>query len=258
MLLVVSCGILDVVVILNTTRRNTPLSIKINDCITALCALGGDHDDTVSTTRTIEGVRSSILQYGHRLDIRRVDVVHAAAIRNTVEDNQRSLTCVDRTETADTDCRAIITRRTRRVRHLNTGNLTIQRVHSVSNLRCSKLLSTNNGSRTGKCLLLGGTEGHYDDLFDSLTLFENGINRSLTSDGHFCTFVTDKRELENTVSGSLKYILTGSVSSCSDSSTLNCNCSTCYRGTCIIGNCTRNLLVLCLECEATHSQYRNN
>ena len=84
---------------------HTPLGVEGHFGVTGLAALCRDHDDAVCTTGTVKSVGSSILEDGHRLDIRRVDEVQVTVIRHTVHDDQRRSVGRIRTNTADGDGR---------------------------------------------------------------------------------------------------------------------------------------------------------
>ena len=103
MCLIIKPRILDVIITLQSLRIETPLCIHVDLGITELGLLGSDHDDTIGTTRSVKGVRCSILEHCHRLDISRVEVVHITGIRYTVHHVKRSSTRCDGTDTTDHD-----------------------------------------------------------------------------------------------------------------------------------------------------------
>ena len=65
MSLVVQTRISDIIIAFKSLCIDTPLSVDIDLRLTELSLLGGDHDDTVCTSRTVEGIRSRILQDSH-------------------------------------------------------------------------------------------------------------------------------------------------------------------------------------------------
>ena len=69
---------------------------------TLLAALGGDEDDTVGSTCTVDGARGSILQYLNALDVAGVQIVDAALDGHTINDVER-VTIIDSTDTTDTN-----------------------------------------------------------------------------------------------------------------------------------------------------------
>ena len=77
-----------------------------------LSLLGGDDDDAIGCTGTIDGCRRSILQHSHALDIRRVDHTEevAAVTRDTtllqwhtIEHDKRVVAGIQRSTTTHTD-----------------------------------------------------------------------------------------------------------------------------------------------------------
>lgn len=54
--------------------------------------VGGDDDDTIGTTGTINGRCGSILENVHRLDVCRIDVGEIAHKWNSIKDNQWVIT----------------------------------------------------------------------------------------------------------------------------------------------------------------------
>ena len=101
-----------------------------------LSLLGGDDDDTIGCTGTIDGCRRSILQHSHALDIRWVDHTEevAAVTRDTtllqwhtIEHDKRVVAGIQRSTTTHTDGTTCWGRTT--VGHdLHTRNLTIDQL----------------------------------------------------------------------------------------------------------------------------------
>ena len=74
--LIVSSRVGDAVVVLTALHIRTPLGIECDLCVlTLLGSLGSHHDNTVTTTSTIERRRSSVLLDNNALNVLRVDVV---------------------------------------------------------------------------------------------------------------------------------------------------------------------------------------
>ena len=67
-----------------------------------LAALGGDEDDTVGSTCTVDGARGSVLQHLDALDVARVQIVDAALDGHTINDVER-VAVVDGSDTTDTN-----------------------------------------------------------------------------------------------------------------------------------------------------------
>ena len=62
-------------ILTDTTGINTIVDLEIDSRLDAiLCTLGSNQDNTIGSTVTIEGCRSSILQYRHALDVVRVQL----------------------------------------------------------------------------------------------------------------------------------------------------------------------------------------
>ena len=62
-------------ILTNTTSINTIVDLEIDSWLDAiLCTLGSNQDNTIGSTVTIKGSRSSILQYRHALDVVRVQL----------------------------------------------------------------------------------------------------------------------------------------------------------------------------------------
>ena len=71
---VIHCGIRNDIVVLQSLGIDTDLCVKSNESLSGFCPLGGDHNNTVSTTGTIKGVGSSILENGHGLNVVGIDI----------------------------------------------------------------------------------------------------------------------------------------------------------------------------------------
>ena len=126
----------------------TPLGIYCDDSLVAfLCFLGGDKYHTVTTTGTIKGGGSGVLQHGDALHIDRVDVVETTIVRRTIDNNQRSVACIDGVDTTNTDARCA-TWLTRNVVDLDTRSLTLQSVDRVGHLHLVDIIRTDNCGRS--------------------------------------------------------------------------------------------------------------
>ena len=69
----------------------TPLGIDRHDSVAVAALLGGYHDDTVGTTRTIDGVGCGIFLNANALDVHRVDAGEGTVVWHTVDDDQRTV-----------------------------------------------------------------------------------------------------------------------------------------------------------------------
>ena len=82
------CSIVEFKISANILYRN--ISVIGNLELALLTSLGSDKNHTIRRTCTIDGLRGSILEDFHRLDVIGVDVVDTAH-RHAVNDIQRSI-----------------------------------------------------------------------------------------------------------------------------------------------------------------------
>ena len=160
---VVHFGIGNHVVIHQSAGVYTHLGVEGHQGLSTLGGLGGDHDNTVSTTGTVQGVGGGILQNGHALDIGRVDIAYITAERSAVHDNQRIVAGRNGADTTDAHGRGA-TRSTVGRNELDTGHLTSKGVGNGGNLRLLQFLGIHHGCRSGEGLSGCRTEGHHDGL----------------------------------------------------------------------------------------------
>ena len=157
-----------------------PATVSLHFDFTRLTLFGSNHDDTVSSILTIQSSRRSTFEDGNILNVVRVDIGSCRSTTrdsHTIEDEERlvTLTGIDRRDTTDNNL-ATRVRRTTRVSHRHTRNLTLERVNEVSALVLSQRITTNVlYSEVQTFLLLYYTHRSYDHLFhcDSITLEGN-------------------------------------------------------------------------------------
>ena len=137
----------DAVVIDGGTTVAAPLSLKADGSLLCLTLLGGNHDDTIGTTGTIEGVGCRILQHGDTLHIVRVEVVPSAIVWSTIHDNERRCSGVDGTEATDGKRRGGCWR-TGCIGHLHTGYLALQSAEHIGKLLFLQEVAFYNARRT--------------------------------------------------------------------------------------------------------------
>ena len=137
----------DAVIIDGGTTVAAPLSLKADGSLLSLTLLGGNHDNTIGTTGTIEGVRCRILQHGDTLYIVRVEVVPAAIVWSTIHDNERRCSSVDGTEATDGKRRGGCWR-TGCIGHLHTGYLALQSAEHIGKLLFLQEVAFYNACRT--------------------------------------------------------------------------------------------------------------
>ena len=156
---------------ISSWSRNTILSLYCHlNRLVVLTLLAGDNDNTVSSTRTIDSCRSSILQYGDISNIRRVQCAEEAwRNRWAIENEQWLVRWVDRVDTTQTD-RSRLWRVTSRSQYRQTWNLTSKRIGKVRGHDSLQLLLTNVGNSTNnRTQLLSSTITGDDNLLEWLT-----------------------------------------------------------------------------------------
>ena len=84
---------------------NTKVNIKVYRCLTCLTVLCSNHDNTVSTLRTIDSGSRSILEDLKSLNITRVKEVGISTYLNTVNNIERKWRTVYRSDTTNTNLR---------------------------------------------------------------------------------------------------------------------------------------------------------
>ncbi len=182
-------------------------------------ALGGYQDNAVGGTGAVSGGGSGVLQYGNGLDIVRIQgiqctsglfvtgEVHGAGHhRNTVNNPQGSIGCIDGAGTTDTDI-GVGTRLTGIGADGNTCQFTGQGILYGSNRgRCQRFtLHGRNGAGHGLPLLR--TIGHNHNVFQNLGVFHHHkIDGSAAVHGNRLFLVADDRNSQGTVGGRIEGI----------------------------------------------------
>ena len=133
MCLIILTGIGYHIISLRATAIAAPFGINSDDGLAHLRILGGNHNDTIGTTGSVECITCRIFQYGNRSHIRWVDVTPGTIIRCTIYHDQRILTCIDGADTAHTDGRGR-RRIARCIYHLHTSYLTIEGIYHIGYL----------------------------------------------------------------------------------------------------------------------------
>ena len=147
MCLVILTWIRNHIISLRATAIAAPFGINCDDGLARLWIFGGNHDDTIGTTGSIERITCRIFQYGNRCHIRWVDITPGTIIRRTIYHDQWILTCIDRADTANTDGRG---RRwiTRCIYHLHTSYLTIEGIYHIGYLAHGYFICIHYSRRT--------------------------------------------------------------------------------------------------------------
>ena len=110
---------------------------------------GGDDDDTVGTTGTIECIGRCILQHCHRCHIGRVDAVPFAVVGHAIEHDERIVACVDGTDASDAELRVGIRCAGVGVR-LQARYASLQGIHHVVHLTLLYQFHVNHIGRARK------------------------------------------------------------------------------------------------------------
>ena len=185
------------------TGLQTVGGIEVHLYSTLLSLLGGNDNDTVRCTGTIDGCRRSILQYSHALDIRRVDHAEevAAVTRDTtllqwhaIEHDKRVVAGVQRCTTTHTDGTTCWGRTT--VGHdLYTRNLTIDQLLRRRNETLVEVLSLHRSHGTRQVALARSTITDDHDIGKRLAIrFE--IHLHIFRNSQYLIYITYIRYLD--------------------------------------------------------------
>ena len=154
-----------------------------------LTLLGGDENHTVSSRRTVDGSRGSVLQHVDTLDVGRVQRVDVAA-GHTVDDVDRSGAAV-RTCTTDVDFESV-TRLTRSCLDGDTRCLALQCAEGLGGVQLGDVLTFHFQCSTGDQLLLLDTVTYDHHFLQCLVVFlKSNSQRALVSNDDFLRRVTD-------------------------------------------------------------------
>ena len=91
-------SLIDEIVFRQCTPRPTDGVVQCHLSLSFLTFLGGDNHHAIGSTWSIQSSSRSILQYGHRLNILRVNRTQRTIEWNSINNIQRTATCIDRTE----------------------------------------------------------------------------------------------------------------------------------------------------------------
>ena len=134
-----------------------------------LSLLGGDDDDTVGPTRTVEGCRSGVFQNRQRGYIFRINGVDAAVERYAVHHIKRSARSIDRADAANTYFRIRTWLAAGRA-CLKSGHRSLERTRHVGYLHLGYFAPLDRGSRSRKAILLGSGVSHHHYLIQLFTV----------------------------------------------------------------------------------------
>ena len=221
-----------------------------------LTTLGRDKDNTVSTARTIDSRRSSILQYVHRLDVVGRDIRDIAHL-DTIHDEERLVRL--RNRTATTHANRHRTARTTVLRgYLHTGELALKCLGDVRYGVGSELLTRYRGHRTGQITTLHRTVTNHHDILDTRgILLKDHLNRGLAGNGYALLGHTDVRYNQHVVL-CVRYIQrerTVHTRTCTQSCAFHNHGCTDYRLACCVFHDSSHSLCLSREGEAPSQHY---
>ena len=163
-----------------------------------LGSLGGDQDDTIGTTGTIDGGRGSILQYIDALDVVGRDVVntrHLYAIHHI----QRLIALGDGSASTDTDGHGG-TGTTVLRDDIHTGQLSLQGFCDVADGIGSEFVTGDGSHSTCQVLTLHRTITDHHHVFQrGVVLFEGDVQLRLASHIDGLGLVADIRDFQSRI-----------------------------------------------------------
>ena len=167
--------------------------------------LGGDDDDTVGGTRSVDGRRGRILEDGHALDVVRIDEtqeVSAAGNRpadlhgHAIEDNQRVVGRIERRTATDAD-RTAGRRRTAAADNLHTAHLAVDKCLGRIDDTLVEILAVHTRHRTGQVALALYAVADDDCLLQNMFVrFKRDGKRSAGRNLHRLRLVADVGNLK--------------------------------------------------------------
>ena len=181
------------------------LAVEVHDRGAAGTALGGDDDNTVSGTGTVDGGGGGVLQDVDALDIGRVDGVDGAVGKHTVDDQQRLVDALGRSRhgtagrdgvlTADGHGLGVVAggaggRSIAQTGHLGGQGRQGVRVGEGGDVGVVAIVDAGDGA--GNVTLAGGTVTDDNHIVqEEGVLLQNNVNRLLTTDCDFHSLVAD-------------------------------------------------------------------
>ena len=201
-----------------------PRSVVIDLSLALLALLGGDDDDAVGGTCTVDGTRGSVLQDFDALDVVGVHDVQATLERNTVDDVERVGSIVG-TGTTDTNARRL-TRLARVGGDVDTGCQTLQGIVDTNRSLALKVFAADLGDGCGNDALLLHTVTDNDNVLEEfLVLNQDDVH--LHTSGKLLWNVTHETESDSSADGDTSEgEITIDIGNSSDSCTLDIGIST--------------------------------
>ena len=157
-----------------------PRSVVVDLSLALLALLGGDEDDTVGGTCTVDSARSGILEHFDTLDVVGVHKVKTSLDGHAIDDVER-IGVVDGTGTTDTNTRSF-TRLTRVGGDVDTGCETLQCIVHADGGLVQKVIAADlgDGCRYDALLLHTVTNDH-NVLKELVVLDQNDVHLGTSS-----------------------------------------------------------------------------
>ena len=173
-----------------------------NARLALLTFLGGYQNDTERSTRTVDGSRSGIHQYGDVVDVLRIQLVDVTGHTVNQHEGRCARTCSQVTRTTDIK-RRIGVQLTTGIRHtdIQTGNNTLQGLTYGGYRTGFQFLIVHRSHGTGQVYFLLCTETYYHHFVEHLVVFFqlDGIGSLRRIDFHFHIFISDVRNGQDAV-----------------------------------------------------------
>ena len=146
--------------------RHTYIAVVLNCDSAFLTLLGGNEDDTVCSTSTVDGARGSVLQHFDTLDLAGVHAVQAivGSTRNDSVDNEEWGRLTDGSHTTDVHLESLAWL-SRALCDVHTGSLALQCSQGVRRVHLRNVLTLHRNVGTGDQLLLLNTITDNNHLF---------------------------------------------------------------------------------------------
>ena len=181
--------------------RETGAGVEGYGRLTFLTTFCRNQDNTVGSTRTVDG-GGSVLQHRHRFDFIRIQTVHTTiTVGHTIDYNQRVLT-TERVGTTDTDCRTATTRFVRRLETDDTRHTADHGVRQVRRRRSLQLFTgdAGHGAGNGNFLLRTVTNDH--DFIQTFGIFAQGNTKlGFGTNRDVLSLITDIGNLQDGIGG---------------------------------------------------------
>ena len=218
-----------------------------------LTILGSDDNDTIGSTRTVDGTRRSILQNLDGLDIIWREVTDSGTHWHTVDDIERSRA----TEGADTtDTYARVGTWLTVGCNLHTCHLTFKHGRDVGVRYLLHLLSVHDRNGTGKVGLLLRTITYYNHLVEQVIICRklDGFQDGASAYSDFTLLEAQVAYDKSCVCLDADLEVTVQIGNCAGLGILCLDCCTDHRFTLIIYNLTLycNHLILCYSSHRCH------